>query len=358
MMNTSYERNIFNQETEDDGSNREELQKLQEYLSDPNCYKNLCRDLSARVLGQTKLGDFCCAIFAFLKSVAAGTPRKHNILLAGPSGSGKSELCRALKDALKDHGVDVVMVDSSSITESGFKGTEPYELFRPFIDKKRKAPIGILVADELDKRIKPSCDSTGRNANRAVLEQLLVALEGGCIPAGKGNELDTSNILIIGAGAFSYVREERAEEKVIGFAHDDAQKELAKCRNAYYELTLQDIQQAGAFPEFLGRFDTIVQMRALGKNDFHTLLMRHVDKLQNDQHCKIVLSAEYEDAAFERFLVSPMGCRSIYSELWGKLLPHFHEINMNAYDNAVITVDDEQKISMSYDEDEAMTRQI
>lgn len=332
--------------------NRSALEKLAKYVNNPEAYTELYTNLNTRVLGQDNLGEFCYAIFSFLRSVVDGTPKKHNILLTGPSGSGKSELCRALKDAIGSYGVDVVLADASNVTEAGYKGREPMDLFRHFIDKKETAPIGILVADEIDKKIRPSVGSGGVNVNRAVLEQLLIALEGGTIADSK-SKLDTSNILIIGAGAFSYIREERAEEKVMGFGRDMSDSKIREHQNPYTHLTMQDVLEAGGFPEFLGRFDTVVQLRPLGKEDFRTLLHRHTEALGKAHHCTITCSAEYEEEAYERFRRSPLGCRSVYSELWSLLLPCFHECSMNRYSNVILTIGGDQQVRMLYGDNAA-----
>lgn len=193
---------------------------------------------------------------------------KSNLIILGDSGSGKTEIIKILAELFK---IPYVIEDATRYTEAGYVGASVddmiYNLYKAAGSNITKAQKGILVIDEGDK--KGSAGDIGRDVSgENVLFSLLKIVEGSKVPIANGygdtfGYLDTSKITIVFIGAFpklAEIRDKRLKKKgVIGFGNDanDAKTDEVK------EYIAKDFIAAGFPKEFIGRFDTIVELNKL-----------------------------------------------------------------------------------------------
>ncbi len=231
-------------------------------------FNSFSKEISQRVKGQEQLDRVLINVYSYMENMAEGRPHNNNILIAAPSGCGKTETFRALRDyfAKALPVMPIYQVDMTSITEEGFKGKDTKAVVSELQTDKGTDGIGIVFLDEFDKRLLPSHDSKGNNINKAIQSQLLTTFEGVRYPDMK---IDTNNTLFIALGAFDACRENKSVEiKHIGFGAENEGGE-----DHYADINRKDIIDIGASYELLGRFGTIV--------NYHKLSDKVVDGIIN-----------------------------------------------------------------------------
>lgn len=200
---------------------------------------------------------------------------KQNVLISGPTGTGKTEIIRQISNIFN---IPIVVEDATRFTEAGYVGADIDDVFAHLISKAQKlgggielAEKGIIVFDEFDKLANANPD--GNDVGKTSVQQsLLTMLEGGIrqIDIGKGIqkkpiEFNTSKLSIVGIGAFSgiekIVQKKLKLNKAIGFGTQD-KKEKIDDKSIY---TIEDYIEYGMMSELLGRFGQIVQMNELDK---------------------------------------------------------------------------------------------
>ena len=204
---------------------------------------------------------------------------KSNILLVGPTGTGKTLLARTLA---KQIGVPLVVHDATPITEAGYVGEDAEAILARLIAEAQgdldRAKIGIVYLDEADKlarRPGPGRDVSGEGAQQALLK----ITEGSAVDVplpGKREKvsLDTRDILFIFAGSFeglSDVVAERMGRKGIGFARGG--EEIP--REELYQLAQpEDLVKFGMIPELVGRLPVIVALSSLNEDDLAEIMVK------------------------------------------------------------------------------------
>lgn len=173
---------------------------------------------------------------------------KENILIAGPTGTGKTEILTRIS---KKYEVPIVIEDSTSLSETGYQGRNVEDLLRDLYlsaeKDKEKAEKGILVIDEFDKLAeKGSQELVSRSG---VQRALLKILDGGTLYFD-GMAFDTSKLTIVGLGAFSGIKE----------------------KENYDNITTEDLVQYGMMQELVGRFSKVIKMNSLSKEDLKKIL--------------------------------------------------------------------------------------
>ena len=186
---------------------------------------------------------------------------KRNILVCGPTGVGKTEIFRVVRDSF---GIPITIEDSGEYTAAGYKGKDVNEILLHLLDNANgditKAERGIVVFDEVDK--KAATNNEHEIYTTAVIKSLLTMAEGHTyilnVPGQGEIPFDTSHVTFSFLGAFSGIEELSGRKYPCGFASPEEQARALDIHNIYNDKTLATY---GLPPEFLGRTSIIVMNR-------------------------------------------------------------------------------------------------
>ncbi len=214
--------------------------------------------------------------------------QKSNILLLGPTGSGKTLLARTLAKILD---VPFSIADATSLTEAGYVGDDVESILLKLIHDAdfnlAKAERGIVYIDEIDKiaRKGENTSITRDVSGEGVQQSLLKLIEGTVanIPPKGGRkhphqeliQLDTTNILFICGGAFDGLEKmirERKNASNLGFGAKVVSKDSFEGRNVMQEVTSEDLVKFGVIPEFIGRLPVVCTLDPLNEEALKSIL--------------------------------------------------------------------------------------
>ena len=266
---------------------------------------------------------------------------KCNILMLGPTGSGKTLLAKTVARCLD---VPFVIADATSLTEAGYVGDDVESLISRLFAASggdiAKTQRGIVFIDEIDKisRRSESASITRDVSGEGVQQALLKLVEGTKCrvtptgnrkhPSGDMIEIDTTNILFIAGGAFvglDNVVKNRVRGTSIGFG-----AQVNSDTNTHLDQTTpEDLIKFGMIPEFVGRFPSWVALQELDKEDLirilldvkHSYIAQYSWLFEQDQ-VELEFSPEALEMIADRTILNKTGARGLHSELERVLLPH------------------------------------
>lgn len=277
-FNTKVEKLINPKTKQHKSLNSEAKDPKQNKLLPPS---SIYEKLSSSIIGQDKAKkSISTALSWHMQKIIDPSIQKTNILILGPTGTGKTELARA---ASKIMDIPFVIVDATTFTAHGYVGEDVESCLTRLLQAAdynlEKAQTGIIFIDEIDKIAEKGTNSFV--GTTAVQQSLLKILEGTVVNVPKKPrsrqespefvQMDTSRILFICAGAFSdLVESKEKKSKRIGFGSET--EERNNTNTILESLSQKDFVSYGLIPEFLGRFQIITNTYGLKSEDLVGIL--------------------------------------------------------------------------------------
>lgn len=306
------------------------------------------------------------AVYNHYKRVATGTMddieiEKSNMLMIGPTGSGKTYLVKTLAKLLQ---VPLAITDATSLTEAGYIGDDIESVVSKLLaaadNDVEKAEKGIIFIDEIDKIAKKKETRSRDVSGESVQQGMLKLLEGSDIevPVGATSKnamvpqvtVNTRNILFICGGAFpeleNIIKERLNKQSSIGF-NADLKDKYDDDKNILSKVETEDLREFGMIPEFLGRLPIVFSLEGLTE-DMLVKIMKEPRNAILKQYQKLLeldeVKLEFDDSALRAIAKKAMekntGARALRSIIEEYMLDIMYEIPKDANIGSVLITED------------------
>lgn len=292
------------------------------------------------------------AVYNHYKRVATGTMdeieiEKSNMLMIGPTGSGKTYLVKTLARLLD---VPLAIADATSLTEAGYIGDDIESVISKLLaaadNDVERAESGIVFIDEIDKIAKKKNTTSRDVSGESVQQGMLKLLEGADVevPVGANSKnamvplatVNTRNILFICGGAFpdleQIIKERLTKSSSIGFA-GELKDRYDNDKNLLSKVTVEDLRKFGMIPEFIGRLPIIYTLQGLSKEMMVQILsepknaiLKQYQKLLELDEVKLEFTEGALEAIAEKAMERETGARALRSIIEEFMLDIMYEI--------------------------------
>ena len=292
------------------------------------------------------------AVYNHYKRVATGTMddieiEKSNMLMIGPTGSGKTYLVKTLARLLD---VPLALADATSLTEAGYIGDDIESVISKLLaaadNDVERAERGIVFIDEIDKIAKKKNTNSRDVSGESVQQGMLRLLEGADVevPVGANSKnamvplatINTRNILFICGGAFpdleEIIKQRLTKQTSIGF-NAELKDRFDNDRDLLSRVTVEDLKKFGMIPEFLGRLPVIYTLKALDRDMLVKILMepknailKQYQKLLELDEVQLKFDKEALEAIADKAMERDTGARALRAIIEEFMLDIMYEI--------------------------------